>query len=224
MHQILNLKNRTYTGDDTLCTDLPAVAAIVDYSNLGVEIVNTSTLSEDVLNNIANCEHGRLDTCYHTVKSQLISPRVTWNNMAKVSELLVLKFRGVEHTIFVKSIYELVYSDDLTARLGYNFYVYFDNIRLLMCRPSYGVAKTICIEYAFSIGDCVIVRLSLYHSDLDSLYSFSSPCVMFSLVFKDNNLLGCYVTWVASTSSCQVLSPIPSDLEARLLLCLKDKY
>lgn len=224
MRQILNLKNRTYTGDDTLCIDLPAVAAIVDYASLGVEVVNTATLAEDVLNDIANCEHWGPVTCHHTVKSQLVNPIITWNNVDKVNEFLVLKLHGVEHTIFVKSIYEIVYSDDLTSRLGYNFYVYFDSIRLLMCRPSYGVAKTVCIEYAFSIGDYVIIRLSLYHSDLDSQYSFSSPCVMFSLVFKDDNLLGCYVTWVASTSGCQVLSPIPADLVSRLLFCLKDKY
>ena len=54
MFQAVNLNNRVYNGSNNLLRRLEKRAAILDYNDLVVEIVDTALLSESIVSNMGN--------------------------------------------------------------------------------------------------------------------------------------------------------------------------
>lgn len=208
MFQAVNLNNRVYNGSNNLLRRLEKRVAILDYDDLVVEIIDTALLPESIVSNMGNYRvvetfSGSVSVFSACVKKQLTSPIISWEFEDSINEVININLLGVGHTISVR-------------KAKFFDCVSFDDVMLLHCErtPSIG---GICLDYAFSIGGYLIIRMSLYTAT-------HAPGAMFSLVFRDAELLGCYTTWVSKKVELEPIKPIPSSLKAMLLMTLKDKY
>lgn len=213
MFQICNLENNIYRGGSGRTSNLEDNINVLDYDDLTIETVN-------------------FDLCIPLFRSSFVAHKSEYGMVFFLAYLdrqdyndliqwrchlgdnsVQLKVRGTNHKIRLRTCVMAADTlQDITyCRIQYDS-TYLFEFSYVQCE--------LHVNYAFRYKSYLILRMTVYTLGLRDQIT---PIYSFSLVFRDEVLLGLYVTYALS-NNYHVIKPIPKELESKLMFFLRDKW
>lgn len=231
MFQIVNPCNRVYTGVDQRIFLPSSELAILDYDDLVVELVNFSSLTPDILDNIYtfklvglfNQPYIRI-TPYITIQNY--NKYISWQSFrdntaiklslgGTLSTLSMLGVRGISGGVGADHCRHLIFLDDITI-----LEFWWESRGVCLLHP----------EYAFRLGDYILFRLSIELGVATKLFEGVSTKtagflgIMFTLVFHKGTFIGCNTTYVHDDVSIEIKAPVQQGVVSKIALMCNDMY
>lgn len=209
MFQICNLENNIYSGRSG--NSIEDNINVLDYDDLTIETVNF-----DLCVPLFRSSFVALTAKYGFVVFLAYLDHQDYNDLIKwdcypKAHLVKLTLRDISHKIRLKTYVIMPNVDRRYYRLKY------DSTCLFECDY---FSCELHVNYAFRYNSYIILRLTVYTLGLRGQIT---PVYSFSLVFRDEVLLGLYMTY-ASLNNYRIVKPISTGLEAKLMFFFKDKW